>query len=88
MRTKSILVALMLIVGGLAATASPQAANAALPTTVVGIASTPSGAGYWVATADGRVLTYGDAPFKGSMSGQGLNQPIVGMTPTVTGQGY
>jgi glucose/arabinose dehydrogenase len=88
MRTKSILVALMLVAGGLSATASFDAANAALPTAVVGIASTPSGAGYWVATADGRVLTYGDAAFKGSMSGQGLNQPIVGMTPTVTGQGY
>jgi glucose/arabinose dehydrogenase len=88
MRTKSILVALMLVVGGLAATTSINAANAALPTAVVGIASTPSGAGYWVATADGRVLTYGDAPFKGSMAGQGLNQPIVGMTPTITGQGY
>ncbi|MEP6659326.1 MAG: PQQ-dependent sugar dehydrogenase [Acidimicrobiales bacterium] len=88
MRTKSILVALMLVAGGLAATVSPNAANAALPTAVVGIASTPSGAGYWVATADGRVLTYGDAPFKGSMAGLGLNQPVVGMTPTITGQGY
>ena len=88
MRTKSILVALTLVAGGLAAAASPNAASAALPTAVVGIASTPSGTGYWVATADGRVLTYGDAPFKGSMSGQGLNQPIVGMTPTASGQGY
>src|SRR5258706_15093675 len=88
MRTKSVLVALMLVAGGLAATVSPNAANAALPTAVVGIASTPSGAGYWVATADGRGLTYGDALFKGSMAGPGLNQPVVGMTPPITGPGY
>jgi hypothetical protein len=44
--------------------------------------------GYWTATADGRVLPFGDAPPLGSMAGQSLNGSIVGMAATVTGQGY
>jgi hypothetical protein len=36
----------------------------ALP--VVAIAPTPSGRGYWLAAADGRVLPYGDARYYGA----------------------
>ena len=44
--------------------------------------------GYWTATADGRVLTYGQAKGFGSMGGQPLNAPMVGMAPTLEGKGY
>jgi hypothetical protein len=44
--------------------------------------------GYWTTTADGRVLTFGDAPAAGSMDGKPLNSPIVGMAPTPSGKGY
>ncbi|MEW6471856.1 MAG: N-acetylmuramoyl-L-alanine amidase [Actinomycetota bacterium] len=44
--------------------------------------------GYWSATADGRVLAFGDAPALGSMAGIPLNGSIVGMAATTTGKGY
>jgi hypothetical protein len=53
---------------------------------VVGIAATPSGAGYWLVTRGGQVLTFGDAPNKGSTPPPA--RPIVGMTASPTGQGY
>lgn len=61
---------------------------AELSTAVVSIAATPTGVGYWVATADGRVFVYGDALFYGSMAGQPLAKPIVGMAATKSGLGY
>ncbi|MFZ4514949.1 MAG: CAP domain-containing protein [Acidimicrobiia bacterium] len=54
----------------------------------VGIASTPTGRGYWLAAADGGVFTYGDAPFLGSAGNLSLNQPVVGMAATPSGTGY
>ena len=44
--------------------------------------------GAWMAGIDGGVFTFGDATFFGSMGGKRLNQPIVGLAPTVTGRGY
>jgi len=38
--------------------------------------------------SDGGVFTYGDAAFHGSAGGSPLNQPIVGMAATPTGDGY
>jgi len=46
----------------------------------VGMASTPSGSGYWIVASDGGIFTYGDAPFFGSTGGITLNKPIVGMS--------
>ena len=46
---------------------------------VVGIASTPDGAGYWLQGSDGGIFTFGDAPFLGSMGGLPLNAPMVGI---------
>jgi photosystem II stability/assembly factor-like uncharacterized protein len=54
----------------------------------VEIEPTPTGAGYWIVTATGKVLAFGDAKFQGDMSGKGLNQPIIGMSVTTTGLGY
>ena len=47
--------------------------------------STP---GYWVALKDGGVLSFGNAPYFGSMGGAAMNAPIVGMAATTTGKGY
>jgi hypothetical protein len=55
---------------------------------VVGMASTPSGRGYWLVARDGGIFAFGDAGFYGSTGGTPLNQPIVGMAATPTGRGY
>jgi len=60
----------------------------ALNAPVVGLAATPSGAGYWRVAGDGAVLSAGDARFYGSMGGRALSRPVVGMASTPTGAGY
>jgi hypothetical protein len=44
--------------------------------------------GYRLAARDGGVFAYGAATFEGSMGGQHLNAPIVGMSSTPDGGGY
>ncbi|MFN8037430.1 MAG: hypothetical protein U0V73_16035 [Acidimicrobiia bacterium] len=46
---------------------------------IVGMASTPTGMGYWLVASDGGIFAFGDAPFFGSTGAIHLNQPIVGM---------
>jgi hypothetical protein len=48
---------------------------------VVGLAASPSGAGYWLVAADGGVFAFGDARFFGSTGGVVLQSPVVGLTP-------
>ncbi len=60
----------------------------AAPVSVVGMAPTPSGTGFWLASSDGAVAPVGDATALGSMSGSRLNFPIVGISATSTGRGY
>ena len=55
---------------------------------IVGMAVTPSGAGYFLVGADGGVFAFGDAVFRGSMGGGALAAPIVGMAVTPSGDGY
>ena len=55
---------------------------------IAGIASTPDGAGYWVAGTDGDVYAFGDAASYGSRAGAPLNKPIVGIAATPDGKGY
>jgi hypothetical protein len=55
---------------------------------VVGMASTPTGNGYWVAATDGGVFAHGDAGFFGSTGDIVLNKPMVGMAATPSGKGY
>jgi len=52
------------------------------------IATTPDGRGYWVATADGKVVAFGDAVSYGSMAGRHLQAPVVGIATTPDGKGY
>ena len=55
---------------------------------IMGIASTPSGNGYWLVAADGGVFTFDGASFFGSAADLRLNKPIVGIASTPSGQGY
>ncbi len=65
---------------------SLQGADLAAP--VVGMASTPDGAGYWLVASDGGVFTFGDAGYHGSTGGTHLAAPVVGMASTPDGAGY
>jgi hypothetical protein len=44
--------------------------------------------GYWSDASDGGIFTYGNAVFHGSMGGQHLNAPMVGMAQTPGPGGY
>jgi hypothetical protein len=52
------------------------------------IEPTPTGKGYYIVLANGRVHTFGDASHFGDMAGKALNKPIIGMSVTPTGKGY
>ena len=45
---------------------------------IEGMASTPSGHGYWLVASDGGMFVFGDAQFFGSTGSVRLNAPIVG----------
>ena len=55
---------------------------------VVGMASTPTGGGYWLAGTDGSVQSFGDAKFFGDLSTNTLNAPIVSLASSFDGKGY
>jgi hypothetical protein len=57
---------------------------------IVGMAATPDGGGYWLVASDGGVFTFGDAAFFGSLPGIHVspNKPVVGLTATADGKGY
>ncbi len=66
-------------------TLAPRSSNSG---TVVGVASTPDGLGYYVATSAGYVYTFGDAQWQGDMHTQTLTKPIVGITLDKATGGY
>src|SRR5207248_6601090 len=61
-----------------------------IATTVMSMAPTKTGAGYWLLAADGGVFSFGDAVFRGSLPGNGLCKWPAGiqLVPTATGKGY
>jgi hypothetical protein len=63
-------------------------AGLALHAGVIGMASDPTGPGYWLAGADGGVFAFGAATFYGSTGGATLNAPVVGIAATPGGGGY
>lgn len=68
-----------------AVTASATVTTSNMP--IMGMAVRPNG-GYWLVAADGGVFSFGGAPFYGSMGGQSLNAPMVGIQSTPDGGGY
>ena len=63
------------------------AAGTSLAPSVVGMAPTATGKGYWTAATDGTVASFGDAPALGSV-GSPLAAAIVGIAATPSGHGY
>ncbi len=55
---------------------------------IVGMASTPTGRGYWLVASDGGIFAFGDAGFFGSTGAIALARPIAGMATTPSGRGY
>jgi hypothetical protein len=55
---------------------------------IVGMAASRSGRGYWLVGSDGGVFSFGDAGFFGSLGGVRLSRPIVGMAASRSGRGY
>ena len=51
----------------------------------VGLSTTPDGAGYYMASADGNVFCFGDAAYKGSAA---PTHPVVGISTALDGVGY
>jgi hypothetical protein len=79
------------VVTALGGAAEMPALDTPVEGTVVGIAGTPTGAGYWLVTDLGAVYAFGDAPFVGShpqLADPAAATPIVGLLPTASGQGY
>ena len=68
--------------------ASTDLAPAAPAVIYAGIASTPSGDGYWLVDSSGAVHPHGGATSFGSMAGLPLNAPINHLVPTPDGKGY
>ncbi len=52
---------------------------------IVGLSPTPDNHGYWLVASDGGVFAF-DAPFRGSLGGMVLNQPVDGIV--AYGNGY
>src|SRR5271166_230132 len=73
---------------GNASAAPPNGAGITLDAPIVATAATPDGGGYWLATADGGIFAYGDAPFYGSAASINPASPIVGLAATPDGGGY
>ena len=55
---------------------------------VVGIASMPDGAGYWLVNGAGAVSAHGAAQLYGSMAGHPLVSPVAHIISSPTGHGY
>ncbi len=69
--------------------ASQSPSNQCSPSigTAVGAAPDPTGGG-WIVSSNGSIQTTGGAPCYGSLAGQSLNAPIVGIAATPDGKGY
>jgi len=55
---------------------------------VVGVAEVPGGGGYWMATAAGSVLAFGDAPVYSAPPAGTFSAPVVGIAADPNGGGY
>jgi len=55
---------------------------------ITGMASTPTGRGYWLAADDGGVFSFGDAHYYGSTGHIRLYRPVVDIASSSSGAGY
>jgi hypothetical protein len=55
---------------------------------ITGIVADPNGGGFYLVASDGGVYAFGGAPYRGSMGGHPLNQPVVGMAVDPATGGY
>jgi hypothetical protein len=53
-----------------------------------GMASTPTGNGFFMISGNGAVVGCGDATYSGGLDSQILAAPVVGIAPTADGKGY
>jgi hypothetical protein len=84
-----IVLAVVSVVAWLPAPAGATVSPVVMPgDKAVGIASTTSGQGYWIATAGGDVLPFGDAHSYGSLNGVRLKALVVGVASTPDAGGY
>ena len=60
----------------------------AIRTSSTRVAVLADGSGYWLAASNGGVFTFGNATFYGSMAGQTLKSPVIGIVATADGHGY
>ncbi len=67
--------------------ASGSAPTAATGKHTVAVVASPTG-GYWLASAEGGVFSYGGAAFHGSAANLIKNAPVVGLAATPDGGGY
>ncbi len=67
---------------------APASAPETRTQTIVGMAATPTGAGYWLAAANGMVRPFGAAGTFGSMADKDLVAPITHIVATPDGRGY
>jgi peptidoglycan hydrolase-like protein with peptidoglycan-binding domain len=74
--------------GSAAALGPDGSAPFARPPVGIARAGADGSAGYWLATSDGGVYSYGAARFFGSMAGTTLARPVVGLAALPTGAGY
>ncbi len=92
-RVLVVALATLAVVGWVPSFGAPAPSQAAATTTSIstswiGIAATPDGGGYWVASNKGDVEPFGNAASHGDLMGSTLNQPVVGIAATPDGDGY
>jgi 3D (Asp-Asp-Asp) domain-containing protein len=74
--------------GSVVASGTAPAFGSASGNAVTGMARTPSGQGYWLATNRGAVFAFGDAAFHGSLPAVVTTANVVDIAATPDGQGY
>jgi len=77
---RRVVIALLMVLGALAPLYLPALSRPA--------AAAESVPAYWLVASDGGIFTFGGLPFYGSMGGQHLDKPMVGMAQTRDGKGY
>ncbi len=68
--------------------ATGHTTRATLDLSVTSPAPPAPSSGYWTVAADGGIFAFGSAQFSGSMGGQHLDAPVVGLAAAPTGGGY